>query len=85
MYNYKIKPSFFSPEMPKARAKKLVLILLLYIFNFVENRILYDAIHNFSVCLGTDSNPADINLFRSYAGKCFNLGLWFFRCRFYTI
>ena len=24
MYNYKIKTSFYSPEMPKARAKKMI-------------------------------------------------------------
>ena len=30
---------------------------------------LYDTIHDFSVCLRTGSNPADIHRFRSHTGK----------------
>ena len=65
MYNYMIKTSFVSPEMPKARANILVLILWLFIFIFVGKLEKYDTIHEFSVWIRTDSNPADINRFRS--------------------
>ena len=35
----------------------------------MENCQQYDAIHNFSVWLNSDYNPADINRFRSHAEK----------------
>ena len=47
---YNCKTSFFNPKMPKERAKKLVSILRLYIFIFVENWIKYDARTIFQLC-----------------------------------
>ena len=35
----------------------------------MESCLLYDAIDDFSVCLRTVCNPADINQFRSHTGK----------------
>ena len=55
MYTYKIKNSFVSPEMPKARATILDIIQ-------------YDTCF-FSVSLRTGSNEADINRFRSDTGN----------------
>ena len=58
MYNYKIKTSFISPEMPNAWAKKLVLIFMivhLYIRRKLDDR------HSFFVWMRTGSNPPDIN------------------------
>ena len=61
MYNYKIKTSFASPEMPKARANKLVLLLKFYI------RRKLDKIHAFSVWLRTGTKPlVSINISNSY-------------------
>ena len=38
----------------------------------MQNCLLYDAILDFSVCLKTGSNPADINRFRSHTGNKFH-------------
>ena len=65
MHIYKIKTSFFCPEMPKATAHKTGL----YIFIFIENWKYYDAIHNFSVWLKTSYNQPDINQFQSNTEK----------------
>ena len=54
----------FTVTTPKIHNKQYNLILI-----FVENYLEYDAIHDFSVCLRSGSNPADINRFRSYTGK----------------
>ena len=54
--------------MLKARPKKLVFILWLYIFISVDNWIPYDVVHHFSVWLRTGSNPLYINRFRSDTG-----------------
>ena len=74
MKNYKIKISFFNPEGPKVRDKKVVPIhFMILILIFVENCLLFDAIHDFSVWLRTGSNPVDSNRFRSHTGKYNNL------------
>ena len=61
MYNFKIKTSFLSPEMWKARLKKLVSF---YLHFYIHRKLEYDAVLNFSVWLRTGSNPPDNNLFR---------------------
>ena len=63
MYNYKIKTSFFSPEMPKARAKKTGFNLIIVHFYIRRKLDKYDVQHNFSVWLITGSNHPDINRF----------------------
>ena len=49
MFNYKIKTSFVSPEMPNARANKTGFNIMVVIFTFVENSTVYD----FSVWLSS--------------------------------
>ena len=51
--------------------KKLVLILWVYIFIFVENWILYYTRRSFFVWMRTGSNPQDINRFRMNTRKYF--------------
>ena len=63
MKNFKIKTSFVSTEGPKAQDNKTGINLMIFILIFVDNRLQYDDIHNFSVCLKTKYNPADINRF----------------------
>ena len=60
IYNGKTKTSFLDAE---SMGSKLVFILRLYIFIYVENWIQYNARHYFSVWLRTASNPPDINWF----------------------
>ena len=67
MYNYTMKTSFVSPEMPKANKTGFTSIIAHFIF--VENWILYDTIHDFSIWLRTGSNSAYINRFRNHSGK----------------
>ena len=57
------------PEGSKDRANKTDIKLIIFILIFAESLILYDAKHNFSLWLRTDSNPPDINLFQSDTGK----------------
>ncbi len=40
-----------------------------FILIFVENCVLFDDIHDFSVWLITGSNPVDSDRFRSHTGK----------------
>ena len=42
---------------------------MIFILIFVENCLLYYAIHDFSVWLRIGSNPADINLIQCHIGK----------------
>ena len=35
----------------------------------MENCLQYNAMHDFTVCLRTGSNPADVNWFRSHTGN----------------
>ena len=42
---------------------------MIFILLFVDNCLLYYAKHDFSICLRTGSNPADINRFRSHTGN----------------
>ena len=51
------------------RADKNVINLLNFILIFVENLFQNDAIHDYSVCQGTGSNPADNYKFQSHTGK----------------
>ena len=60
MKNYKIETSFVGP-----RNWGFYDIFLI----FVQNCLLYNDVHDFSVWLRPDSNPADINRFRSDTGK----------------
>ena len=50
---------------------------------FLENCLLYDAVHDFLVWLRTYSNPADINQFRSHFKLYFKEAprLWLERSR----
>ena len=45
----------------------------------MENYLQYDAIHDFLVWLKTNSNPADINRFRSHTGKIFHGFEYFYK------
>ena len=45
MKNSKIKASYVSPEGPKARAYKTSINSIIFILVFVENCLVYDAIH----------------------------------------
>ena len=56
-------------DRPKARANKPGIIFMIFNFIFVENCLSYNVIHDFSVWLGTGSNPADVNRFRSHTVK----------------
>ena len=62
----KIKTSFVIPSGPKSWANKSDINFMIFILISVENCLKYDAIHDFSVRLRTDSNPADINRFQSH-------------------
>ena len=67
MKNYKNKTSFISSEGPKA--KKTGINIMIFILIFVENCLEFDAIHDISVWLRTDSNPADSNRFKEKSCK----------------
>ncbi len=69
MNYFKIKTSFVRPEGPKARCYITGIDFMIYIFMFVGNCLLYDAIHDFSVRLRTGSNPADIIRLGNHTGK----------------
>ena len=58
--------SFCRPEWPKPWANKTGINIMIFLLVFVENCLLYDAIHDFSVWPRTGSNPPDINPFRIY-------------------
>ena len=47
--NYENKRSFVRPEKPKAQANKTGINFMLFILTFVDNCLLYDAIHDLSV------------------------------------
>ena len=61
-----IKINLVNLEGLKARTNKTVINFMIFIKIFVENCLLYYAIHEW---LRTGSNPADINLFGSHTGK----------------
>ena len=42
---------------------------MIFILMFVENLLIYDIVHDFSVWLRTGSNPVNINWFRSNTVK----------------
>ena len=67
MKKYKIKIGFVKPMGPKSQASETGNILRIFIFMFMENCPLYDAIH--VVWLRNGSNPADIERFPSQTGK----------------
>ena len=58
-------------KMTLVRANKTgINLMIFFILFFVENCLLYDTIHDFSVWLRTGSNPSDINRFlRHYWNK----------------
>ena len=56
---------FFSPEMPKARAKKSGFNFMIVHFYIHRKLDIIDAKHNFFVWLRTGSNPSDIDRFCS--------------------
>ena len=43
---------------------------MIYILNFVENCLSYDARNDFKIWLSTGSNPVDIKWFQGHFGKC---------------
>ena len=45
----KIKTIFVSPEVPKDKANKTGIDIMIFILIFMENCLYYDAIHDFSV------------------------------------
>ena len=59
----------FSPEIPKARAKKTGFNLIIVHFYIRRKLDIHDVRHSFFVWLRTGSNPADINLVRSFTGE----------------
>ena len=65
-HNYKSK---LAPRCRMHGLTKLVLLLRLYIFIFVENWILYDTIHDFSLQLRIGSYQPDISRFQSHTEK----------------
>ena len=67
MKKFKIKTSFVNPKGP--RENKIGNKLMIFILIFEENCPQFGAIHDFSVYLGTGSNPPTINRFQSYTGK----------------
>ncbi len=69
MKNFKIKTSFLSLEGLKAQAKKTGINFMIFILIFAENCLKFDALHDFSVWLTIDFNPADSNRFQSHTGK----------------
>ena len=69
MKNYKFKTSFVIPEGSKTLLNKTGVNFIIFILIFMENCLYYDSIHDFSVLLRTDSNPVDINQFRSHTEK----------------
>ena len=68
MKKCKIKTSFVSLESPLVN-NTIINFFYNFILIFVENCLLYDAIHYFSEWLKTVSNSADINPFLSYTEK----------------
>ena len=70
MKNYEnIKTSFVRLKEAKALGNKTGNNFMIFILIFMENCLLYDVIHDFSVWPRTSSNPADIKRFRSHTGK----------------
>ena len=63
------------PVLLASRGRRWVLInktginFMIFILIFVKNCLQYYAIQDFSELLRTDSNPADINRFRSHTGN----------------
>ena len=49
-----------------------------FIFLILENCLLYDKIHDISLCMRTDCNHADISLFCSHTEKQFPIRTLFF-------
>ena len=52
--------------MKNYKANKTSINFMIFILIFVENCLLFDAIHNFSVWLRTGSNPPDSDRFQSH-------------------
>ena len=67
MKNTILKPVLLAPRGWRPGLTKPHFTILILIF--VENCLLYDGIHSFSVWLITSSNPADINRCQSHTGK----------------
>ena len=68
---YKGFKSYLSHRSTDIKIKKYKIINFVNFVNIRENCLYYNAIHNFSVWLGTGFNPADLNRFRSHTGKYF--------------
>ena len=62
-----------SPEGPKAGANRTDNNFMILILIFIENYWQFNAIHDLSVWLRTDSNPPDSNRFQSHTGKYISL------------
>ncbi len=66
---FKDKNQLGELEEPKAQANKTGINFMIFILLHIENCLQYNALHDFSVWLRTDSNLADINRFRSNTGN----------------
>ena len=60
---------FVNHQEPKVQVNKAGISFRFYFNIIVENCLLYDALHDFSVWLRIGSNPVDINQFRSHTAK----------------